>query len=270
MLRSVAVEHNDSAHRLPKVEALASAKLKVPGRGLLFAGTEQGVYVTIDGGKSWAAFKQNMPWVKVTDLVIHPRDADMVIATHGRSLYIVDDIRPLEELTADVQAKDAYLFPPRPAFGFEPLPGYVESEGSAVYRGANPPAGAILTAYVKQYTGEPVKVSIANAAGIPVANLTLPGTPGLNRVTWDLKPTKDVLTEYGGEGAKFVRPGEYELTLTHGKTKQSQKLKIEIVCCEAELSKARDGFRLAKAALDRATTNLAMAQKRLIKALEIQ
>ena len=61
-----------------------------------------------------------------------------------------------------------------------------------------------------------------------MANLTLPGTPGLNRVTWDLKPTKDVLTEYGGEGQKFVRAGDYEVTLTMGPLKQTQKLHVEL------------------------------------------
>ncbi len=194
---------------------------------LLFAGTEFGLYLSFDRGGSWVKYP-DLPTVMVDDLIIHPRDGDMVIATHGRSLYIVDDIRPLEDLTPEVQAKDAYLFAPRDAFGFEPLPGYVDSEGTAVFRGANPSAGAIITAYVKQYTGEPVKVSIANAAGIPVANLTMPGTPGLNRVSWDLKPTKDVLTEYGGQGQKFVPAGDYEVTLTVGPVKQSQKLHVTL------------------------------------------
>jgi hypothetical protein len=61
-----------------------------------------------------------------------------------------------------------------------------------------------------------------------VANLTAPGTPGLNRITWDLKPAKDVLNEYGGEGQKFVRAGEYTVTLTRGKLKQEQKLKLDV------------------------------------------
>jgi hypothetical protein len=121
-----------------------------------------------------------------------------------------------------------HLFAPRAAFGFEPLPGYVDSEGSAVFRGANPPLGAIITAYVKQYNGEPLKVSIKNAAGVPVANLTMPGTPGLNRVAWDLKPTKDVLTEYGGQGQKFVAAGEYEVTVTRGAVKETQKLHVDL------------------------------------------
>jgi len=78
------------------------------------------------------------------------------------------------------------------------------------------------------YSGEMVKISIANAAHLPVANLTMAGTPGFNRVAWALKPTKDVLTEYGGQGQKFVPAGDYEVTLTYGSLKQTQKLHIDL------------------------------------------
>ena len=196
---------------------------------VLYAGTEFGLFLSVDRGGSWTTFGE-MPTAAVDDIVIHPRDLDLVVATHGRSLYIVDDLTPVEQLTTEVQAKDAYLFPARPAEGYYPLPGWVDEEGTiGEYRGANPPDGAILNVYVKQYTGDPVKISIAGPGGVPVANLTAPGTPGINRVVWDLKPTKDLLTEYGGEGQRFVRSGEYDVTLTYGKTKQTGKLKVEIM-----------------------------------------
>jgi len=196
-------------------------------QNLLFAGTEFGLFLSFDRGGSWVKYP-DLPTVRVDDLAIHPRDGDMVVATHGRSLYIVDDIRPLEELSPEIQAKDAYLFTPRPVLGFEPLPGSVETEGSAVFRGANPPPGAILTGYVKQFNGEPVKIAIADVSDRPVANLTMPGTPGLNRVSWNLKPTKDVLTEYGGEGQKFVRAGDYQVTLSYGSVTQKVTLHVEV------------------------------------------
>ncbi|MGE5357430.1 MAG: WD40/YVTN/BNR-like repeat-containing protein [Bacteroidales bacterium] len=194
---------------------------------LLFAGTETGLYLSFDRGGSWVKYP-DLPTVRVDDLAIHPREHDMVVATHGRSLYIVDDIRSLEELSVDVQGKDAYLFPPRGVFGYEPLPGDVESEGAAVFRGANPPLGALFTVYVKQFTGDQVKISVASAAGKPVANLTLPGTPGMNRVSWDLKPTKDLLTQYGGEGQKHVPAGDYEVTMSYGAVKQKQRLHVDL------------------------------------------
>ena len=73
-----------------------------------------------------------------------------------------------------------------------------------------------------------MNISITNPKGQPVAKITAPGTPGINRVIWDLKPGKDFLIEYGGEGSKFVRPGDYDITLTYGKVKQTQKLHVEI------------------------------------------
>ncbi|HKC11728.1 MAG TPA: hypothetical protein VKI41_06685, partial [Vicinamibacteria bacterium] len=169
-----------------------------------------------------------LPTVAVDDILVHPRDLDLVVATHGRSLYVLDDVRPLQELSSDVLAKEAHLFPLRPAVGFYPLPGFVDWGGTAVFRGANPPEGALISFYLKEYTGDPVKIAIKAPGGRPVANLTAPGSPGLNRISWDLKPTKDLLFDYGGEGPRFVAPGEYTVTLTSGKTKQEQRLKVEL------------------------------------------
>ncbi|MBI2834588.1 MAG: hypothetical protein HYX76_09220 [Acidobacteria bacterium] len=194
---------------------------------LLFAGTEFALFVSLDRGGHWTTFG-GLPTVAVDDIAIHPRDRDLVVATHGRSLYIVDDIRPLEAFTVDVQNKNAYLFEPRPAAGFYPLPGFTDSNGSAIFRGENPPIGAILSVFVKNFTGDSIKIAVANSAGQTVANLTAPGTPGFNRIVWDLKITKDLLNEYGGEGQKFVRSGDYDVTLTFGDTKQTQKLNVAI------------------------------------------
>jgi hypothetical protein len=120
------------------------------------------------------------------------------------------------------------LFPVRGAFGRYPLPGWEDSAGATVYRGANPPDGAILTYWIRDGGPDPVKVEIKNAAGQTMANLTGPAVSGLNRLAWDLKPTKDVLTEYGGEGALFVRSGTYEATLTYGTTTSKQSIEVTI------------------------------------------
>src|SRR5262249_61647614 len=96
-------------------------------------------------------------------------------------------------------------------------------------RGTTPPVGAILDVFVKDYTGDPVKISIASAAGRPVAALTAPGTPGINRVVWDLKPTKDLVVEYGGQGPKLVPSGDYKVTLAYGDVKQETTLTVEVV-----------------------------------------
>ena len=193
---------------------------------LLFAGTEFGLYVSFNRGGQWTRFGR-LPTVAVDDILIHPRENDLIIATHGRSLYLVDDIRPLEEMSAELQQKEAHLFPPRAALGTFPMPGFSDWNGKAIFRGENPAEGALLNFYLKSYRGEPAKIQITNEAGTPVAKLEVPAGPGLNRVSWDLRPTRNLLSEYGGEGQKFVRAGEYTVTLTYGKAKETQKLRVE-------------------------------------------
>ncbi len=143
---------------------------------------------------------------------------------------MIDDIRPFEELTPEVWGKDAHLFTIRPATGRPRLPGWVDSYGTAVYRGENPPEGALISWYLRRVPGDSVKVAVTNADGQPVANFTRLGVAGINRLSWDLRPTKDLLTsQYGGQaGDRFVVSGEYTVTLTVGAHKESQKLQVTI------------------------------------------
>jgi len=194
---------------------------------VLYAGTEFGLFLSLDTGKHWTPFGQ-LPTVAVDDILVHPRDRDLVIATHGRSLFVIDDMTPVQELTAATRSKEAYLFPVRNVLGRALLPGFEDWSGSTVFRGANPPEGAILSYWIKDGGPEPVKIEIKNAQGQTVANLTGAAITGINRISWDLKPTKDVLTDYGGEGVLFVRPGKYEATLTYGKEKAVQTIEVAI------------------------------------------
>jgi photosystem II stability/assembly factor-like uncharacterized protein len=196
-------------------------------RNLLFTGSEFALFMSIDQGNNWIKFG-DLPTVAVDDILIHARDHDLIIATHGRSLYIVDDIQPLEEMTNEIGKKDAYLFTPRPASGYYPLQGTIDWDGSCTYRGTNPPEGVIFNVYIKEFIGEGAKLSITNTSGQTVANISLAGTPGINRASWDLKISKEFLNDYGGEGQKFVRPGDYTVSLSYGKTKQTQKFHIDI------------------------------------------
>ncbi len=195
---------------------------------LLFAGTEFGLWASLDRGGHWYKVGR-LPTVAIDDILIHPRDLELLAATHGRSIYILDDLRPLEELTPEVQRKDAHLFSIRPATGRPLLPGWKESSGSAVFRGENPPEGALISWYLRRYTGDSVKVAITAAGGKPVANFSQPGLAGISAVAWNLRLTKDLLNEYGGQDKdRFVPSGEYTVTLTFGELKEKQKLQVTI------------------------------------------
>ncbi|MDQ6913681.1 MAG: hypothetical protein M3128_12490, partial [Verrucomicrobiota bacterium] len=195
---------------------------------LLYVGTHFGLFASFDGGGKWMRLG-DIPAVRVDDLQIHPRTSDLVIATHGRSLAILDDTRPLRELTPETAALPAHLFPVLPVNGAYQLPGWNEWAGKAEFRGKNPPEGAVFTVWVKEYTGDELKVAITNSTGSPVANLKTTPAQGLTRLNWDLLPTKDVLTQYGGIDAKRLVPsGDYTAELTFGKTKEKQTFHVNI------------------------------------------
>jgi hypothetical protein len=195
---------------------------------LLYAGTHRGLFGSFDGGKRWLHIG-GLPDVRVDDIQIQPRTADLVIGTHGRSIEILDDTRAFRELTPEVLAKPAHLFSVGSAFGRYLLPGFAENHGKGVYRGANPPEGALFTVWIKEFTGDEAKISVTNANGEPVANLKLTGVPGLSRVNWDLRPTEDVLIKYGGDNPKkFVPSGQYTAELSYGKEKEKQTFQVTI------------------------------------------
>ena len=215
------------ADGLPKDEPVRVVKEDPFNADLLYVGTEFGLYASLDRGKTWTKFG-GLPTVPVDDILVHPRERDLVIATHGRSLYVIDNIRALQELTPAVREKKAHLFPIADAWGYEPYPGWDWQGSTGVFRGANPPMGATIDVWVKEYSGDGISIVIKNAGGTPVANLSAPGTPGLSRVVWNLKPTQDVLTPYGGQGQMFLAPGEYEVTMSHGGVTETQKVKVSI------------------------------------------
>ena len=191
---------------------------------VLYAGTEFGLWLSLDRGRSWSSFGK-LPTVAVDDILLTPAH-DLILATHGRSLYVVDDVSAIAGATRPVLAGAGQLFPIRTVEAFAPIAGFKQWAGSSEFRGENPPAGALLTYYLKELADGPVKFSVATESGRPIANLTGSSAPGINRVVWDLKPTKDVLTEYGGEGQKFVRAGRYVVTMTAGKVKSTQTVVV--------------------------------------------
>ena len=189
---------------------------------LLYAGTEVGLFASFDQGGHWVKVG-GLPAVEVDDLNIQKRTGDLVIATHGLSLFILDDSRPLRELTPEVTAQPAHLFSVRPVEGAYRLPGFSDWDGKGSYHGDNPPEGALFTVWVKEFSGDEIKLKVTNAEGQTVANLKAPGAPGLNRLGWDLRPTPDVLVKYGGDDAKKLVPtGDYTVELSYGETHAKQ------------------------------------------------
>jgi photosystem II stability/assembly factor-like uncharacterized protein len=189
---------------------------------LLYCGTETGLFASFDQGGHWIKVGA-LPAVEVDDLKIQSPTADLIIATHGLSLYVLDDTRPFRELTPEVAAQPAHLFSVRPVEGAYRLPGFEDWNGKGNYAGANPAEGALFTVWVKEFTGDEIKLKVSNAAGQTVANLKTPGAPGLNRLSWDLRPTPDVLVKYGGDDPKKLVPtGDYTVELSFGETKAKQ------------------------------------------------
>jgi len=196
---------------------------------LLYAGTHFGIFASFDQGTHWVRIG-DVPPVRVDDIQIHPRTGDLAIATHGRSIVVLDDATPFREFTPEIAAKPAHLFSVRNVTGAYLQPGFVDSNGKGIYRGQNPPDGAIFTVWVKEFTGDEIKISITKANGQPVANLKAPGTPGFMRLNWDLRPTKDVSIEYGGDDPKRLLPaGDYNAELTFGQNKVKQSFHVDLV-----------------------------------------
>ena len=184
-------------------------------RDLLFVGTMGGVFVSVDGGRRWVALKGNMPVVSVTDLVIHPRESDLVAATYGRGVW-VGNIAWLREVKAGALGEDVHFFavPPITQPG-EGAWGNFELYGDRHLFVPND-EGAKLTYLLREKPAGKVTVTIANAAGQVVRTIDAPANAGLNRAEWNAR----------GGRAGAVPPGEYTVTLQVGEKKLTQKLAV--------------------------------------------
>jgi hypothetical protein len=199
---------------------------------LLFLGTEFGLWVSIDGGKNWAQSKGNhFPAVAVRDLVIHPRDNDLVLATHGRGIWIVDDITPLRALTPDLLKQEVAFVSARPVQQrIEGSGGW--ASGDAVFIGDNPPDAAVINYYQRQrHLFGKIKLEVLDSSGRVVDELPASKRPGLNRVTWTMRakpprvPPAAQVAVSGIRGPRLV-PGEYTVRLTKAGKVSETKLTV--------------------------------------------
>ncbi len=189
---------------------------------VLFVGTETGLFVSVDGGRRWAPFTGAFPTVPVDDLVIHPRDGDLIVATHGRSLYVLDDISWLGAVTAETWTLDFQLFLPRSATVMQ-LWKHESYGAQRQFIGPNPPRGAIVHYYMKA-ARQGMKLAVRDEKGVLVRELDVPGEAGLNRAVWDLRATRPDVPNARGP---FVLPGAYRVHLSAAGDRLSAPLRVD-------------------------------------------
>jgi photosystem II stability/assembly factor-like uncharacterized protein len=223
-------------------------------RGLLYAGTENGIYVSFNDGADWRSLKLNLPTTPVHDLVV--KGNDLVVATHGRAFWILDDIGPLRQYSDDVAKKDVHLYTPEPAYRIQ---AGLEGEHHPSKRtGLNPPVGAVIYFYLKDAPkeGTETKLEILDASGKCIRKYSSAETEpldepldpddkkpekeikpvaGLNRFVWNLRYEQAhrvpgyYLWEYGG-GARgpIVAPGQYQARLSVGTESQVVPFEVKL------------------------------------------
>jgi photosystem II stability/assembly factor-like uncharacterized protein len=220
-------------------------------RGLLYAGTETGMFVSFNDGANWRALKLNLPTTPVHDLVV--KNDDLVLATHGRSFWILDDVSPLRQFTDQITAQDLHLYTPATAYRFH---NPSDEERKSVLAGQNPPPGAVIYYYVKNAPKGETTIEILDSAGAVVRKYSSskiepveePRNPddkkpekqikaeaGLNRFIWDerYEGTSRVpgyyLFEYK-EGAygPFALPGKYQVRLTVDGKSQTAPMELKL------------------------------------------
>jgi photosystem II stability/assembly factor-like uncharacterized protein len=156
-------------------------------RNLLFLGTEYAIHVSTDAGKSWKPLMQGMPTVRIDDLVIHPRERDLIAGTHGRSIWILDDISSLEQMTDQTMTTDAVLFDIRPAVSLvNDIRKQITVGGQKNFRGANADPGTAISYWLKADAAN-VRVDISDVTGRVVRTIDGTKTAGLNRLRWNLQ-----------------------------------------------------------------------------------
>lgn len=224
---------------IPNGTFVRAVRVDPKRKELLYAGTETGVYVSFNDGGEWQPLQLNLPISPIHDLVV--KDDDLVVATHGRSFWVLDDVSPLRQISAQIATADAHLFTPATALRWRPQGG-----AGAPFAGENPPAGAILYYLLKADAkpGEEVKLEILDRAGKVVRKFSsiekkvegkplperaqerpdpnlIPAKAGLTRAVWDLGydiPTlvPNAIYDMGFPAAPTAVPGSYVARLTAG------------------------------------------------------
>lgn len=206
-------------------------------RGLLYAGTETGVYVSFDDGENWQSLQLNLPVVPVHNMVV--KDDDLIAATHGRSFWILDDLTLLHQLDEDVLSSKAHLFKPRDTYRMRSLGTY---RGAPI--GQNPPSGVVVHYYLNDVPEEKVTLEFLGPEGEMIKRFShkkntkeeIPAERGMNRFEWDIhypdardvKGGSTTLFFNGGIRGPIAAPGTYHVRLSVGdKQVETQSFQIK-------------------------------------------
>ena len=197
---------------------------------LLFLGTELGLWVSTDGGGTWSRYSGGgLPAVAVRDLAIHPRDNDLVIATHGRGIWIVDDMTPLRALTPQTLTRPAAFVQTSPAIQrIDAFGGW--ANGDAEFVGPNPPGDAVITYYLqKRHIFGDMKLEVLDSAGTLLTTLPTSKRRGLSRATWSMRMAPPRIppaaTAAFAVGPRYM-PGTYTVRLTEGDSTYTTRLRV--------------------------------------------
>lgn len=198
---------------------------------LLFLGNDKGVFVSLDTGNKWAYMRSNMPTVAVHDLLVHPRENDLVVGSYGRGLFITD-ITPLQELNARVLAEDVYLFniEPRVQRLAHTYGGNYNLYGNRHHSAPNEPNAIVINYYLKEITAEKANITITDPYGSVLQELKGISAAGINQVFWNMrqKPTVEQKSRMGRWArGPLVEPGEYVAVLKVGNKECAKKFKIK-------------------------------------------
>ena len=205
---------------------------------LLFAGTEFGAYASFDRGEHWTLLRSNLPTVRIDDIQIHPRDHDLILGTHGRALWVLDDITPLEQL-AEARKSELMLFDIRPVISWRRFGPTNAQQGTKLFAAPNPPEGALITYFLKS-AADHVVITVSGADGKEIHHFDGTGDAGVNRVNWDLRYPMPIQPSpedrwassegyFAGsihEPGPFVLPGQYTIKVEVGTRSDTRTVRV--------------------------------------------
>jgi photosystem II stability/assembly factor-like uncharacterized protein len=221
---------------LPDGMAIHSLAEHPRNQNLLLAGTEFGLFVTINGGRNWTLVRGNLPRVRIDDILITPRENDIVLGTHGRSIIVLDDATLLEKADAAALAEEVHLFPTPQATEYYEMR-MLPTPGAAKFTGPNPDYGALITYYIRSAPASSdavAKIQILDSDDHVVRELEGPDRQGFNRVAWDLRyplaftPIAADEGWFGPPKGTPVLPGEYRIRLTARGREQTGRVQVRV------------------------------------------